>query len=157
MTDTDQQQAMTPLQVNAQYTKDLSFEVPGAPAIFSELSGAAPEISVRVDLNAEKLGNTAFEVVMKLAVEAKVADKVAFIVDLTYAGIFTLNVPDEHMQPVLLIECPRLLFPFARNIIADVTRDGGFPPMLLQPIDFVSLYRSRVEQMAAQGPAQGTA
>ena len=155
MSDNDQPQALPPLQVNAQYIKDLSFEVPGAPTIFSELTAASPEISVRVDLNAEPLRDGVFEVVLKLAVEAKTKDKTAFIVDLTYGGVFSLNVPQEHVQPVLLVECPRLLFPFARNIIADVTRDGGFPPMMLQPIDFVTLYRTRMEQLAGQ--QQGTA
>lgn len=155
MSEAAQQQALPPLTVNAQYIKDLSFEVPGAPAVFNELAGSAPEISVRVDLNAQPLRDNIFEVVMQLAVEAKVKEHVAFIVDLTYAGVFTLAVPEEHLQPVLLIECPRLLFPFARNIIADVTRDGGFPPMLLQPIDFVSLFRTRVEQ--AGQPPQGNA
>ena len=153
MSDNDQQ--LPPLQVNAQYIKDLSFEVPGAPGIFGELNAAAPEISVRVDLNAEPLQEGVFEVVLKLAVEAKVKDKTAFIVDLSYAGVFSLNVPQEHVQPVLLVECPRLLFPFARNIVADVTRDGGFPPMMLQPIDFVTLYRSRMGQLAED--AKGTA
>jgi preprotein translocase subunit SecB len=148
MTDSADQQAQ--LQVNAQYVKDLSFEVPGAPAIFGELSSAAPEISVRVNVGAEPLQQNVFEVVLQLNIEAKVKDKTAFIVELSYAGVFTLNLPEEHIQPVLLIECPRLLFPFARNIVADVTRDGSFPPMMLQPIDFVSLYRTRMEQMAQQ-------
>ncbi len=145
-----------PIQVNAQYVKDLSFEVPGAPAIFQELASAPPEIGVRVDLDVKPMQENVFEVALQLVTEAKVKDKVAFIVELTYAGIFTLNLPDEHVQPVLLIEAPRLLFPFARNIIADVTRDGGFPPMLLQPIDFVALFRSRMENFA-QEQTQGTA
>ena len=89
-----------------------------------------------------------------LAIEAKLENRPAFILDLTYGGVFTVQVPEEHLQPVLLIECPRLLFPFARNIVADCVRDGGFPPILLQPIDFVTLYRNRVEQMAAQQQAK---
>lgn len=152
MSDTAEQQPQ--LQVNAQYIKDLSFEVPGAPAIYGELASQAPEISVRVDLGAEALQKNVFEVVLQLSVEAKIKDRTAFIAELSYGGVFTLNLPEEHLQPVLLIECPRLLFPFARNIIADATRDGGFPPMMLQPIDFVSLYRSRIEQM---GQEQGNA
>lgn len=154
MSDNAEQQSLPPLQVNAQYIKDLSFEVPGAPGIYGELAGSSPDISVRVDLNAEPLQENVFEVVLQLAVEAKVKDRTAFIVDLSYGGVFTLNLPQEHVQPVLLIECPRLLFPFARNIVADVTRDGGFPPMMLQPIDFVALFRTRMEQMSQQ---QGTA
>ncbi|MDR3439612.1 protein-export chaperone SecB [Telmatospirillum sp.] len=156
MTDTADQQPLPQLQVNAQYVKDLSYEVPGAPGIFAELAGASPEISVRVDLAAEPLQKNVYEVVLQLAIDAKIKDHTAFIVELSYGGVFTLNIPEEHVQPVLLIECPRLLFPFARNIVADVTREGGFPPMMLQPIDFVSLYRSRMEQAAQQQP-QGTA
>jgi preprotein translocase subunit SecB len=152
----EEQTARPPIQVNAQYIKDLSFEVPGAPMIFTELSGAGPEISVRVDLNAESLQPEVYEVTLKLSVEATVTGKKAFIVDLTYGGVFTLVVPEEHIQPVLFIECPRLLFPFARAIVADVTKDGGFPPLMLQPVDFVSLFRNRMDYLAAQ-QAGGTA
>ncbi len=140
---------LQPIVVNAQYIKDLSFEVPGAPAVFVDLAAGQPDLSVRVDLNAVPLGNNNFEVALQLAAEAKVHDKIAFIIDLTYAGLFTINVPEEHVQPILLIEAPRLLFPFARAIIADATSAGGLPPLMLQPIDFALLYRSRMEQMAA--------
>jgi preprotein translocase subunit SecB len=156
MTDAATPQTLPQLQVNAQYIKDLSFEVPGAPAIYAELAAGSPEITVRVDLAAQPLGQNIFEVVLQLAIDAKLKERTAFIAELSYAGVFSLNVPEEHLQPILLIECPRLLFPFARNIIADVTRDGGFPPMMLQPIDFISLYRSRMEQLAQQQP-EGTA
>jgi len=142
-------------QVNAQYTKDLSFEVPGAPAIYGALAANQPELSVQVNLDAAPLGNHLHEVTLRLALEAKIQERVAFILDLTYAGVFTVQMPEEHLQPFLLIECPRLLFPFARNIIADCVRDGGFPPILLQPIDFVGLFRNRVEQMAAQQQGKG--
>ena len=141
-------------QVNAQYIKDLSFEAPGTPQIFAALAGAQPEVSVQINLDAQPLGNRLYEVTLHLAVEAKLKEKTAFILDLTYCGIFTVEVPDEHLQPMLLIECPRLLFPFARNIVADAVRDGGFPPIMLQPIDFVALFRSRMEQMAAQQKSQ---
>jgi preprotein translocase subunit SecB len=156
MTDAADQQNLPQLQVNAQYIKDLSFEVPGAPGIYGELASASPDISVRVDLAAEPLQPNVFEVVLQLVIEAKIKEHTAFIVELSYGGVFSLNIPEEHLQPVLLIECPRLLFPFARNIVSDVTRDGGFPPMMLQPIDFASLYRSRIEQLAQQRP-EGTA
>jgi len=155
MADTPQQEkALPPVQVNAQYIKDLSFEVPGAPAIFVDLQNHAPEISVQVNLEGTPLQDNVYEMALHMKVEAKLNDKPAFLAELVYAGVFTLNVPQEHVQPALLIECPRLLFPFARNIIADLTRDGGFPPMLLQPIDFVQLFRQRVEAAAAaQQPA----
>jgi len=138
---------LPPIQVNAQYIKDLSFEVPGAPAVFGDLVSMQPDLQVKVDLNAQPMGGNVFEVTLQLGVDAKVGDKVAFIVELTYAGLFTLNIPEEHLQPVLLIEAPRLLFPFARALIADVTGSGGLPPLMMQPIDFAQLYRSRMEQM----------
>ena len=153
MSDTAADQTVT-FQVNAQYIKDLSFEVPGSPAILGALVNQQPEVSVQVNLDATPLGNHLHEVTLKLVLEAKLQERVAFILDLTYGGVFTVQMPEEHIQPVLMIECPRLLFPFARNIIADMVRDGGFPPILLQPIDFVSLFRSRVEAMAAEVKAK---
>lgn len=149
--------AVPPLGVNGQYIKDLSFEVPNAPAIFSELGRGTPEIPIQIDIRASQIQDKVFEVVLHLHIEGKVGDKQAFIVELAYAGIFTINVPQEHLQPVLLIECPRLLFPFARNIVADITRDGGFPPLMMQPVDFVTLYRQRMEKMAAEQQAAGHA
>src|SRR5208337_789493 len=96
-----------------------------------------------------------YEIDLKLVIDAKQSGKVAFILELVYGGLFVVNVPEEHRQPVLLIECPRLLFPFARQIIANVTASGNLPPLNLQPIDFVSLYRARMEQAAAEAAAQG--
>ncbi len=154
MSDQAEAGSLSPITVGAQYIKDLSFEVPGAPAIFSELSGTQPDLSVRVDLNAAPLGGNAFEVQLLLQVDAKVGERVAFIVELTYGGIFILNVAEEHMQPILLIEAPRLLFPFARAVIADVTQGGGLPPLMLQPIDFAALYRARMEHLSVT-PAEG--
>jgi len=145
MSDTEQQ-AQAPLTVNLQYVKDLSFEVPGAPHVFMEMQQQAPEIGVQVNIEAKPVVNNTFEVLLQLNIDAKIGDKTAFLLELVYGGLFTVNVPAEHIQPMVLIECPRLLFPFARNIIADTTRDGGFPPMLLQPIDFVSLFRQRMEE-----------
>jgi preprotein translocase subunit SecB len=138
------------LQVNMQYIKDLSFEIPGAPQSFIEMQGQNPEIPIHVDVNVANVGTNAYEVVLHLKVEALLEGKALFILELAYAGVFTLNLPEEQIHPVLLIECPRLLFPFARNIVADMTRDGGLPPLLLQPLDFVQLYRARVEEMNAQ-------
>ena len=137
-----------PLVLNIQYTKDLSFEVPGAPEIFATLR-EQPRVEIQLDEQARPLqGNSGvFEVALQVRADAKAnlnnADQTCFIAELTYCGIFTLNVPPEQVEPVLLVECPRLLFPFARNILADVTRDGGFPPVLLAPIDFVALWQSR--------------
>jgi len=143
------------LAVNAQYVKDLSFENPRAPA--SLMAGKEqPQIDVNVNVNARGLQPNVYEVSLSIRADAKVAGEAAFITELEYAGVFTVaNAPEEVLRPVLLIECPRILFPFARRIIADVTRDGGFPPLFLNPIDFVSLYRRQF--MLQESPAAGQA
>lgn len=130
-----------PIVVNVQYVKDFSFENPNAPQSLLATNGA-PEVAVNVNVGARSLQTDTYEVTLSLTATAKHESTTAFICEVAYAGIFTLNgVPAEHVQPVLLIECPRLLFPFARAMVADATRDGGFPPLLIQPIDFVELYR----------------
>ncbi len=148
--------AQPPLVVNIQYVKDLSFEVPGAPTIYTTLR-AQPQVAINLDVQARRVteGGNAYEVTLMIRAEAtdpaappatngQTPAPVVFIAELTYAGVFTLTgLPDNAIEPVLLVECPRILFPFARNILADVTRDGGFPPVLLQPIDFVQLWQSR--------------
>ena len=117
------------IQINAQYIKDLSFENPNAPASLQS-QNEKPRIDVNVDVNAAKIGDgDVYEVTLKINGDAKTGDNQLFLVELTYSGLFTLTgVPQESLSPMLLIECPRLLFPFARNIVSDVTRDGGFPP-----------------------------
>lgn len=138
-----------PLVLNIQFTKDLSFEVPGAPEIFATLR-EAPRVDLALDVQARPIqqGENIFEVALIIRADAKVQDTQCFIAELTYCGIFTVNVPQEHLEPVLLVECPRLLFPFARNILADVTREGGFPPVMLNPIDFVQLWQNRRNQVS---------
>jgi preprotein translocase subunit SecB len=142
-----------PLVVNIQYVKDLSFEVPNAPAIYSTLR-AQPNVNINLDVNARRIqdGQDVFEVTLQIKAEATEPVQAAngsspatvFIIELAYCGVFTLSgVPENTVEPILLVECPRLLFPYARNILADVTREGGFPPVLLQPIDFVQLWQSR--------------
>ncbi len=147
------QQAM-PLQLNIQYTKDLSFEVPGAPEIFVNLR-EQPRVDLTLDVQARPVPNqqNVYEVSLQIRADAKVQETSCFIAELAYCGVFTVNVPQEHLEPVLLVECPRLLFPFARNILADVTRDGGFPPVLLAPIDFVALWQSRRQGAQPMGTA----
>ena len=143
------------LAVNAQYVKDLSFENPRAPASLMATK-EQPQIDVNVNVNARGLQPNIYEVSLSIRADAKVAGEAAFITELEYSGVFTVaNAPEEVLRPVLLIECPRILFPFARRIIADVTRDGGFPPLYLNPIDFVSLYRSQF--MLQESPAAGQA
>ena len=148
MSDTPPDQApAAPLILNMQYTRDLSFEVPGAPEIFANLR-ETPQIDLKLDVQARPIqdGQNLFEVSLDIRADAKAQDQVCFIAELTYCGIFTISVPQEHLEPVLLVECPRLLFPFARNILADVTREGGFPPVMLNPIDFVQLWQNRRAQ-----------
>ncbi|MBB4155115.1 preprotein translocase subunit SecB [Sphingomonas jinjuensis] len=131
----------------SQYVKDLSFENPNAPAIYQNPN--APQIDVQFNIGVQQVADEVHEVTLKIDVKADSAGTTAFIVDLTYAGLFGLrNVPAEHLQPFLLGEAPRLLFPFARRVLADCVRDGGFPPLLLEPIDFGQLY---LQQAGAQG------
>jgi len=162
--------APQPLVLNIQYTKDLSFEVPNAPGIYTVLR-AAPSVNINLDVQVRKIqeDQTVFEVTLAVRAEGSTTPKangaaveekptVVFIADLAYSGVFTLNgIPENQQEPILLVECPRLLFPFARNILADVTRDGGFPPVLLGPIDFVGLWQSRRAQAAAAMPAPANA
>lgn len=141
------------LAINIQYVKDLSFEVPGGPEIFTQLK-VQPEVSIHLDVNARQIAAQTFEVVLSIRAEARNQGQTAFIAELDYAGVFTLNnIPPELVEPVLLAEAPRLLFPFARNIVADVTREGGFPPVMLQPIDFLALWQSRRAQSQAGAPS----
>ena len=130
----------------SQYVKDLSFENPNAPAVYQ--NEQAPEVNVQFDIGAAQVGDEVHEVVLKIEVRAESGGRVAFLVELSFAGLFGLrNVPEDAVQPFLLGEGPRLLFPFARRIVADAIRDGGFPPLLLDPIDFNTLY---LQQQAAQ-------
>jgi preprotein translocase subunit SecB len=141
--------------INMQYVKDLSFENPRAPQVFTS-NQSAPQVQVNVDVGARQVGENVYEITLVLNAEAKAGDDTVFVVELTYAGIFTVPpLPQEQLRPLLLIECPRLLFPFARAIVAEATRDGGFPPLMINPIDFAALYRRQAEAAAAQ-PA-GTA
>ena len=143
--------------VQTQYIKDLSFENPRAPGSF-EPSQTRPEIQVRVDVRAQGVGDDRYEVALQLHVDAKAGEQTVFMTELTYAGLFVMqNVPKENLQAILLVEGPRLLFPFARRIVADATRDGGFPPLMIDPIDFLALYRRRQQAQAESRPADSTA
>jgi preprotein translocase subunit SecB len=141
-----------PIQILTQYVKDLSFENPNAPQSLLPNQNQ-PEVSLTVDVSAKQIAEEVFEVELELKAQAKQAEATAFIVELTYGGLFQLpGVPEEHHAPMLLIEGARLLFPFARAIIAAATRDGGYPPLMVNPVDFVDLFRRRV---AAAQEAQG--
>ena len=134
------------LLVRAQYIKDLSFENPTPLKSFTENQDKQPDISVNIGVRAEKLGDGNFEVFLNIRADAKREENVMFIAELTYAAIIGLEgeVSDQHAAPLIMIEAPHLMFPFARNIISDVTRDGGFPPLLLSPVDFTSLFQDQM-------------
>ncbi|WP_424966146.1 MULTISPECIES: protein-export chaperone SecB [unclassified Dinoroseobacter] len=154
-----EQQAMPQLKILAQFIRDLSFENIAAQ---KGLQGdAQPDIQVQVNLDAKKRpADNQYEVAMKLNITAKTKDSgdMIFGLELEYAGVFHIeNVPDEQMHPFLLIECPRMIFPFVRRIVSDVTRDGGFPPLNLDLIDFVALYRQELARRAAAQQAAPTA
>ncbi|WGF86876.1 protein-export chaperone SecB [Marinivivus vitaminiproducens] len=150
-TDPNEAQAQQPrFAVLAQYVKDLSFENPRAPASLQPRE-SRPSINVRVDVASREFEAERYEVVLTIHVEATTAGETDFVVELAYAGLFAVaNVPANAMSAVLMIEAPRLLFPFARRIVADTTRDGGLPPLMIDPIDFVALFRRRIEQQRAQ-------
>lgn len=140
----------------AQYAKDMSFENPNAPRSLQP-QASPPDISIQVNVNAKQLAETDFEVDLSLEGSAKIGADVMFAFELTYSGVFRAsNIPADQIHPVIMIECPRLLFPFARQIVAEAVRNGGFPPLYIDPIDFVALYRQKAEAaQAAEGPAPG--
>ena len=150
---TQPKEAVPPIIVNAQYTKDLSFEAPTAPRIFAAMQQEDPDVKIGVNVDFMEFEDNIFEVVLKIEATCTVGTETAFMLELEYGGLFTVNVEDEVKGAVLLIECPRLLFPFARNILADVSRDGGFPPLMLGPLDFAGMYQ---QKLAAQTKAEGT-
>ena len=152
---TPQQEAAQPqLNVLVQYVKDFSFENPNAPR--SLAPSAQPQINVRINVNATPQNETDYEVELKLEGRAEVDSNVMFSFDLIYAGLFRIqNVPQDSLHPLIMIECPRLLFPFARELIASAVRAGGFPPLLLDPVDFVALYQQRVAQLQQQQATAG--
>jgi preprotein translocase subunit SecB len=135
--------------VVAQYVKDLSFENPNAPAVYQWQS--QPQMDIRFNIGTQVVGQDMHEVVLKIEIAAKSPEGTAFQMDLLYAGLFALkNIPAEQLQPFLLAEAPRILFPFARRIIADASIDAGFPPVMLDPVDFAGLYMQRAAQEQAQ-------
>jgi preprotein translocase subunit SecB len=146
------QQNAPQLNVLGQYIKDFSFENPNAPRSLAP-SQTQPAINIQINVNANPMSETDFEVSLVLEGKAEQTGTMLFAFDLTFAGVFRIqNVPKEHVPPLVMIECPRLLFPFAREIVATVVRNGGFPPLLLDPVDFVALYQQR---MAQQQPPPG--
>lgn len=148
-----------PLVINTQYIKDLSFEVPDGPAVFAALAQQAPEINVNIDVRSSHLRERSYEVVLSFRIRATAGERTAFLIELDYAGIATLGgaVAPADMEPLLLSETPRYLFPFARGTLAAVTRDGGFPPLVINPIDFDQFYRRHKLGALAPGPSSAPA
>ncbi len=140
------------LNILAQYVKDLSFENPGAPASLRS-TNKAPNININVNVNANPMSEKEFDVTLTLNAKANMDKDVLFNIELVYGGVFRIEgFPQEHMLPVLFIECPRLLFPFARQIVAEASRNGGFPPLMIDPIDFAGMFQQRLaEEQAKQG------
>jgi preprotein translocase subunit SecB len=142
------------LNVLIQYVKDLSFESPGAP-LSLQARDKAPAINVNVNVNANPLSETDFDVNLTLEAKAGVDSTVLFNIELTYGGVFRITgFPKEHVLPLLFIECPRLLFPFARQIVADASRNGGFPPLMIDPIDFAGMFQAKLAEEQAKAKVQ---
>jgi preprotein translocase subunit SecB len=140
------------LNVLTQYIKDFSFENPNAPRSLTPPQ-QPPAINIQINVNVKGLAENDYEVELKIDGKADSAGNVLFGFELTYAGVFRIqNVAQENLHPLVMIECPRLLFPFAREIVATAVRDGGFPPLLIDPIDFVTLYRQKMSELQPQAP-----
>lgn len=159
MADTPQQetpQNQMPFTIHIQYLKDLSFENPNPLGHLTDSSEAKPEISINVQVNARHLTDRMFEVVLEINADAKRNNEDMFICQVQYAALVSLNnekEDEDKVRNIVLEDCPQFLFPFARNVVADVTRESGFPPLMLQPVDFVALNKAQKESQNAQAPA----
>ena len=148
-----QTQAQPQVMIHAQYVKDLSFENPHAVAAHLEQS-EQPQVEIGVNVNADKINDQQYEVRLLITAKATTDERSLFLVELTYAAIVSLSGAEpEQVNPLIMIEGPRLIFPFARSIISNMTRDGGFMPLNLQPVDFVAVYRHSLEQQKAAAEA----
>ncbi len=145
------EEAVPRANIVAQYVKDISFENPNAPDSFKDLQGKSPRINIDVNVAGRKTGENSHEVELRISANADLDDKSVFVVELVYAGLFAIeNVPEEALEAFMLVQAPVMLFPFARQIIASATSDGGYPPLLLEPIDFPGLYRQQLLQRQAK-------
>lgn len=148
MTQNTQNSGAPVFAVRAQYIKDFSFENPKSPHSLLPKK-EQPKIDLAVDINAQQISEDLFEVALKISAKATCENEPLFLVDLSYAGLFAIqNLSKEQIEPLLFIDCPHIIFPFARRVIADASRDGGFPPLLMEPVDFRSLYAQRKPQAA---------
>lgn len=141
------------LNIVGQYIRDLSFENPGAPGSITSGSGS-PSFNVGINVQVKKQSDDIYAVELTTNAKAEREGTLLFNIELVYGGLFRLrNVPENQLPPLLMIECPRLIFPFARQVMANVTQAGGFPPLLMEPVDFVSIYQQNLAAMAKQGDA----
>ena len=149
MTDTTNEQEAPQFAIEKLYIKDLSLEVPNAPAIF--LESETPEVSLQLQTGMQRLSEDAFEVVLTTTVTSKIGEKTVFLVEVGQAGIFRLrNIPEENLEALLLIACPNILFPYAREAVSDAVVRAGFAPVVLQPVNFEALYAARLQQEQEQ-------
>ena len=150
-----QQQDQRGITIHTQYVKDFSFENPNAPRIYVNMK-ESPSAQVSIDVQGTRLQENTYEVVLNAEVKATLQDHTAFVIELKYGGLVTLSgeITDQQRETLLLIEVPRYLFPFARNVISDATREGGFPPLLINPVDFTRLYRDQKARQTDAAPQQ---
>lgn len=156
MTEAAQQPAEQPIfNIEKLYVKDLSLEVPNAPQCFLERE--APEVQVQLATTGSAVGDGIFDVVLTVTVTAKVGDKTLFLVEVAQAGLFHIrNVPQTELEPIIAVACPNIMFPFAREVVSDAVIRAGFPPVLLAPVNFETIYRQRLEQQAQSGGDAGS-
>lgn len=147
METTGSQRAVT---INAQYVKDLSFENPRAP--YSLMEGGKPVIDIDLDVKADLIHDGTFEVIISVNVKAVTGAATVFVIDLSYGGLFSIgdDLTQGAKEVVLLVHCANILFPYVRRVISDTTRDGGFPPLVLAPVDFMGLYQEKKQAMEAK-------
>lgn len=131
------------IMINSQYIKDLSMEIPHAPHIFNKMNENAPKIDIEVNLESQALEENIYNVLLNLTINGDVKEEKAFILELSYGAVVTLNIPEEHREPVLMIEIPHMLYPFVRQIIANTLTSAGLPALMLNPIDFMAMYNAK--------------
>jgi len=147
---------MPQVRILAHFVRDLSFE--NVAAVQGASVDGAPEITVQVHLDGQEIGDDRYQINMRVNARAMSGEATRFLIELDYSGVFSITgAADIHKHPLMFIECPRLLLPFARRVVADVTRDGGYPPLMLDNIDFATLYRQRLEQLQAEANAEAQA
>ena len=136
-----------PLNITHQYTKDLSFENPAAPGLFMNAQTDPPSIDIDVRVEAQALGSNTYEVTLHIRVNATAGSTTLFIVEIAYAAIAEIGeIPEEHLHPFIVVQVPQMIFPFARSILSGMISEGGFPPVLIAPVDFVEMYRQTVQK-----------